>query len=231
MEFIKQYIKIINFSLMGLAFAFASFYLLSNAYHYLEIRKDFYTDFDSQPIVLDINKKIDNVRKNISSFNQNTYNGKMSVNQMIKIKSNLNLCIDSFSNEAITNLSGKKVITIVDVYNLREKYEDEILGDCIVNNLFWTTNATLDNYNSNYLIDNQELIKLYVDSLRNETSYLKKDLLNNSSYFYSTSIASASVKNNTKDGFYDVMSSYNKAASFVEFISNWYKNEVEGNYD
>ena len=75
------------------------------------------------------------------------------------------------------------------------------------------------------------MIKLYVNSLLTETSYLKNDLLNNSSYFYNTSIASASVKNNTKDGFYEVLNAYDRAASFVEFVSNWFYNEVEENYD
>ena len=73
--------------------------------------------------------------------------------------------------------------------------------------------------------------KLHINSLLNETTYLKKDLLNNSSYFFNTSIASSSIKDNTKDGFYEVMSSYNQAASFVEYMSEWFKNEVEGNYD
>ena len=58
MEFVKQYVKIITYSLIGLAFAFASFYLLSNAYHYLEIRKDFVVDFNTQPLVSNINEKI-----------------------------------------------------------------------------------------------------------------------------------------------------------------------------
>ena len=75
------------------------------------------------------------------------------------------------------------------------------------------------------------MIQLYINSLLDETSYLKKDLINNSSYFFNTSIASSSIKDNTRDGFYEVMGAYNKAASFVEYISHWYKDEVEGNHD
>lgn len=231
MEFVKQYIKVITYSLIGLAFAFASFYLLSNAYHYLEIRKDFSTDFNTQPLVLNINEKMSNVTKNVAAFNINTYQGNIGSSKMSNISSGLKSCIASFKNDTYMSMYGKKNISIIDVYNLRESYENDILGDCIVSKLYWTTTVESTNFNSEYLQDNSKMIKLYVDSLLSETLYLKNDLLNNSSYFYNTSIATSSVKNNTKDGFYEVLNAYDRAASFVEFVSEWFYNEVEGNYD
>lgn len=231
MEFFKQYLKIINYALMGLIFAFACFYLLSNAYHYLEVRKDFVTDFTTQPLVLNFEEKMKNVNRNISSFNTLTYNGNIPMNQMQVIYNNLKACIDSFQNETIQNMKTKDKITIIDVYELRESYENDILSSCIVNNLYWTTTIEPETFNDQYLLDNKEMIQLYVNSLLDETSYLKKDLLNNSSYFYNTSIASSSIKDNTKDGFYEVMGAYSKAASFVEFVSEWFMREVEENYD
>lgn len=231
MEFFKQYLKIINYALMGLVFAFASFYLLSNAYHYLEIRKDFVTDFNTQPLVQDVQKKMTNVNNNIASFNASTYTGGLSVSQMQVIYYNLKACTQNFDNETIQSMKTKDKITIIDVYQLRESYENDILSNCIVNNLYWTTTIKEDSFGSQYLLDNKDMIQLYVNSLLDETSYLKKDLLNNSSYFYNTSIASSSIKDNTKDGFYEVMGAYSKAASFVEFVSEWFKNEAEGNYD
>ena len=231
MEFIKQYIKIINYALMGLAFGFACFYILSNSYHYLEIRKDYSIDFNDQPLIQEIEEKLTAVNNNLSTFNANTYQGNISTSRMMVIYQNLKSCINSFSNSTYTDIKAKDKISIIDVYNLRESYENNILSDCIVTNLYWTTIIDTQNLNSNYLINNNEMIKLYVNSLLNETSYLKKDLLNNSSYYFNTSIASSSIKDNTKDGFYEVMGAYNKAASFVEYVSNWFKNEAEGIYD
>jgi len=231
MEFIKQYLKIINYSLLGLAFAFSSFYLLINAYHYLEVRKDYVVDFDTQPLVVDMDKKIANINDNISKFNPNTYKGKLSNSQMMLVSNNLKGCVANFNNKTIQSVRGKNKISIVDVYKLRESYENDILSNCIVTNLYWTTTVENDGFNSKYLKDNNKMIKLYVDSLLDNTSYLKKDLLNNSSYFFNTSIATASIKNNTKDGFYEVMNSYNDALNYVEFVSEWFRNEVEGNYE
>lgn len=231
MEFIKQYVKIVNYALMGLGFGFACFYLLANSYHYLEIRKDHYVNIDNQPLVKEIEQKLNNVSNNTLSFNTNTYSGNIPNNKMMVISQNLRSCVNSFNNDIYKEIMSKNQITIIDVYNLRESYENNILNDCIVTNLYWTTTITEENFNSTYLNNNKNLIMLHVNSLLNETSYVKKDLLNNSSYFFNTSIASSSVKDNTKDGFYEVMSAYNKAASFVEFISDWFKNVAEGNYD
>ncbi len=230
MDFFKQYIKIMNYALMGLVFGFAFFYLLSNAYHYLEIRKDFYADDNTQLLFNKINEKMDHITQNISKFNSTTYSGNLSSNRMLAIQSNLQTCVQKFNNETIQSIQDMKKISIIDVYRLRESYENDIFNDCIVYNLHWTTTVTKENFNSSYLIQNQPLIQLYIESLRTETSYLKKDLINNSSYFYNTSAASF-IKHNTKDGFYEVMSSYNKAASFVEYISDWFAGEVEGIYD
>lgn len=230
MNFIKQYLKIINYSLMGLAFGFACFYILANAYHYLEIRKNYYVDFDNQPLILEIETKLKNIDDNISSFNANTYNGNLSNSRMMLIYQNFKSCINSFNNETYQNIKEKDEVSIIDVYELRESYEDDILNGCIVTNLHWTTTVN-DDFGSSYLVNNRDLIQLHINSLLNETLYLKKDLLNNSSYFFNTTVASSSIKDNTKDGFYEVMGAYNKAASFVEYMSNWFKNEAEGNYD
>lgn len=231
MEFIKQYLKIINYTLMGLVFGFACFYLLTNAYHYLEIRKDYTVNFNEASLVTTLNTTLDSINSNISGFNASNYTGTVTPTKMQILYNNLSSCVTKFNNETITSMNGKNKITIVDVYNLRESYENDILNGCIVNNLYWLTNITSETFNSKYMLDNKDMIQLYINSLLDETSYLKKDLINNSSYFFNTSIASSSVKDNTRDGFYEVMGAYNKAANFVEYVSIWFKNEMEGNYD
>lgn len=228
MEFFKQYLKIINYAMMGLVFVFSGFYLLSNAYHYLEIRKDLIIDFDSQPLVKNLDQKVEKINNDLSSFSINNYQGDISTNQMQLIYFNLKSCVESFQNETMKSMKNKKRLTIIDVYQLRESYENNILSSCIVNNLYWLTTINSATFPSTYILNNQDMIQLYINTLLDETTYLKKDLLNNSSYFYNTSIASSSVKDNTRDGFYEVMSAYNKAINFVEFISDWFTREVRG---
>lgn len=227
MDFLKQYLKIISYALLGLVFAFASFYILANAYHYLEIRKDFVADVKTQPMVVDVDTKLKKIESNIKVYDSKKYNGKVSVSKMNIIKQNLEACVENINNSKYRELKEKKKVTIVDVYELRETYENNVYNNCIVSNLYWL--VTLDDqFPSKYLVDNKELTKYYFESLKGATAYLKKDLINNSSYFYNTSIASSSVKDNTRDGFYEVMDAYTKATNFVLYVSDWFKMEAEG---
>ncbi len=224
MEFIKQYLKILSNVCTGLVFAFASFYLLANLYHFFELRKDYYISFNDELIVADIDKTLETVNNNISTFDSSSYKGQIPTNNMNLIKQRLSNCIASFNNSAMGTMRNKNIVTIVDVYRLRESYENDILNKCVVSNLYWLTEV--DESYGNYLADNTDLSKLYIDTLVTSTSYLKKDLLNNSSYYYNTSIASASTLDNTRDGFYEVMDAYNRAAKLVLYVSEWYKVEA-----
>ena len=224
MEFFKQYLKIISYSLLGLVFAFASFYLLANLYHYLEIRKDFSYDKNNPPIVTDIDASLATIQDNINKFNPNTYNGSIPTNKMQSIKQNIESCLISINNDEYKHIKTVNKLSILDVYKLREAYENEVYNKCIVTNLNWLTE--LKDVNSTYLNNNKDLTQYYFDTLKSLTSYLKKDLINNSSYYYNTSIVSTSIKDNTKDGYYDVMDAYTKATNFVLYLSNWYRMEV-----
>ena len=226
MDFIKQYLRVLSYMCTGIVFAFAAFYILANAFHYLELRKDYVTRYDELDIVSDINKNLDQAKKNINTYNPSTYTGTIPTVKMNLIKENINQCINTINNEKVKSMLPKTRITIIDVYELREAYENEFSGKCIVKNLQWLMQDNISEYNSPYLVKNQQLHKLYMGSLMSATSYLKKDLQNNSSYFYNTAIASQSVKDNTKDGFDEVMSAYNKASEFILYFSNWFKEEA-----
>jgi len=225
MDFMKQYFKVIGYMLMGLVFIFSSFYLLANAYHYLEIRKDYIVDFDQLPVVDSIKKNLEDTTANINAFDPNTYTGSLPVNTMILIKENLTNCVKHFNNDTYNSLHQKTRISIIDVYKLSDSYDEQILNNCIVNNLNWVTSEKNDNL-TDYLIQTKDINKMYVQSLINSTSYLKKDLLNNSSYYYNTGIASSSVKDNTRDGLNEVLDAYNKASKYLLYISNWFRKEA-----
>ena len=227
MDFLKQYLKIINYSILGIIFAFTCFYFLANCYHYLELRRDYTADISSLSIIENINGNLEKINNNINSFNPNTYKGKIPTNTMMRIQKNLGKCYESINNDSYKNAISSNRINIIDVYNLREAYENNISNTCLVNNLSWLTLDT-NNINSDFLNSNKKLIAKQIDLLLTNTTYLKKDILNNSSYFYNTNIASNSVKSNTRDGFYEVMDAYNFASDFVLYMSDWFKMEVEG---
>lgn len=225
MNFIKKYFKIIGYMVLSLVFMFSSFYLLANAYHYLEIRKDYVVNLDQLPVVQELENNLAQVQENINSFDPNNYHGSVPTNNMNMVKENLNNCLLYFKNDTYNEIRQKTKISIIDVYKLSDSYDEQILNNCVVNNLNWVTGETND-YISGYLVDTKDMNKMYVHSLVTSTSYLKKDLLNNSSYYYNTNISSSSVKDNTRDGMSEVLEAYNKASKYLLYISDWFKKEA-----
>lgn len=228
MEYIRDYLKIVSYMLIGVVFSFSAFYLFINIFHVLELEKEYYVDVSEATTIKDYYNRIQKIEANISNFSINNYKGTITPSKMLVIQENIRQCATIFKSTYLEEIINDNSINIIDVYRLRDSYENVILSDCIINNLYWTLSPKENNINSVYLEDNQQLIKLYIDSLKNNTSYLKKDILNNSSYYFNTSTASSGVKDNVRDGFYETLSAYKSASLYVEFISNWFKNETGG---
>lgn len=223
---LKQYFNILGNALIGIAFGYVCFYLILNIYHYQEIRRTAYIDFTTDTIVKDIDDTLKKIDDNISKFDKQNYNGVLLYKDASNVSKKLKVCTNSFRNKTFTELRSKNRIDILDVYNLRESFASDILNDCIVFQLYELVSE--DSINDKFIIENKKMLKYYMDDLLQDTSYLKKDLDSNSSYFYNTDIVSSVVKNDVRDGFYDVLSSYRRTLKFVELISDWYGSRVGG---
>ena len=228
MNYIKEYLKIIAYMLIGIVFAFSAFYLFINIFHSLELEKTYIVDVNETTMVKDYYRRIQTIENNVSNFQVNSYKGTINPSKMLVIQQNIKQCAIILKSTYLEEIKDNNEINITDVYKLRDTYENKILSDCIINNLYWTLDPKDNNIDSKYLIENKEIMSLYVDALKNNTSYLKKDLLTNSSYYFNTSTASSGVKDNVRDGFYETLSAYKDASLYVEYLSNWFKNEVGG---
>lgn len=222
----KQYFVILGNALIGIAFGYCCFYLILNIYHYQEIRRVAYIDFDNDIAIKDVDSILANIDANINKFDHENYKGTLSYNTALDMEKRLRVCTDSFRNKTFNELRSKKDISIVDVYNFSESFSNNVLNDCIVYQLYdLSLEGTI---NDNYFVENRKLLRAYMDDLLQENSYLNTDLESNSAYFYNTDLLSAMVKNNTRDGFYEVLASYRRALKYVELISDWYQSRVGG---
>ena len=231
MNYIKEYLKIIAYMLIGIVFSFSAFYLFINVFHSLELEKRYSVDVDQTTMVKDYYKRIETIENNVSNFQVSSYKGTINPSKMLVIQQNIKQCAIVLKGTYLEEISDNTSVNITDVYKLRDSYENKILSDCIINSLYWTLDPKDNNINSEFLINAQPMMKLYVDALKNNTAYLKKDLLNNSSYYFNTSTASSGVKDNVRDGFYETLGAYKDASLYVEYLSNWFKNEVGGAYN
>lgn len=228
MGFIKDYLKVISYMLIGIVFSVSSFYLFINIFHSLEINREYTVDVGDTALVKNYQERLVTIENNVQNFNYRTYTGAVDSTKMLMIQQNLKQCAIILNDTYLNEILDKQSIDIVDVYKLRDSYENRILSDCIINNLYWTLDLDSNNVNSTSLKNNQELLNLYINRLKNATSYLKKDLLNNSSYYFNTSTASSGVKDNVRDGFYETLDAYKNASLYVEYLSQWFKNEAGG---
>lgn len=217
----QNYFKTIGMALVGLAFGFAFFYLFLNLYHYQEIRRTTYFDASADASYLQLEETLVRIENNISSIQKSGNNSGINV---VFVETGLKSCVNNFRNEEILALKEKKQLDIVDVYNLYNDYENKILNDCIVTKI---SSILFDNDKYEDL-DYKKILKYYRDDLLQDTSYLKKDLNNNSTYHFSTDSTSITVKNGVRDSFYEVLSAYNRAAKFLEIVSEWYSSELGG---
>lgn len=225
MEMFRQYFKIIGNTLVGIAFGFACFYIILNLYHYSEIRRTVSYEGSSNAVMVRINNKISMINTNISSFNPSSYRGSLTYNEASKLKNKFNTCVKEINNETFNEIKNKNVIDIRDVYNLRESYENNVASKCLVNEFVWLTNLD-SSYQNQELVKNKDLYTMIYNDLLSETDYVKRDLMSNSNYYFSTDISLLTGKNLTRDSFYQVLSSYDKALDFILELSEWYKGAV-----
>lgn len=226
-SFFKQYFSIINYAIIGIVFGYASFYLFLNLYHYQDIRRTYDVNgtVADEVLVKNVDLRLKNIEENINLFDVNKYRGTLDASKLNLVSANLKVCLNYYNNDVYKELKKKSSINIIDVYKLREAYENEVLNGCIVKNLYWVSDIEKTDFEG--LKQNSFLLKMYFKDILSTTSYLKKDLLNNTAYSFSTEIFSKEIKNISKDGFYDVMNSYNSSLNIVEYISNWLKQEAE----
>lgn len=222
---IRQYFKIVATALIGVAFAFAGFFFFLNFYHYGEVRRVVEVDFSTNSLTSEFNSTVKKIEENIASYKAGNYHGSLSYNEVNSMANKLNVCLSSLKNKAYEEVRSKNVLDIRDVYSLADSFDNDILNNCIVSELY-VLGTDQSPIKDNYIKSNKSLLKSYMDDLLTDGNYLMQDLYNNSSYYFNTDIISMTVKNNTRDGFYEVMSNYNKSANFIYLISEWYKSRV-----
>lgn len=206
MDFFKQYLKIMNYSLIGIIFSFASFYLILNLFHFIEVRKEYNADFKNNALVLSIDDTLEEVNKNIPLIKSDNY------------KTHFDNCIKAFNSDSYNNLKTSNKINIKDVYKLVNDYNNLIVDKCFNDNMYFILNSDIKSIKNNI-----DLIKLNLNFIYTDTYYLKKDLLSNSNYSFNTILNS---KDTVKDSFDEIMNSYNRAAKLLLYLSDLSKMEV-----
>lgn len=217
---IQEFLKVLIYSILGLVFAYASFYLILNFYHHSEVNREYNMVVKENLLYNSVQEKINTIKNNISVKNNN-YTGSVNYNYLLALKGKLSICADNINNDTFRGLREKTSINIGDMYELKGSYKENVLDACIVSQMYFLTN-------SSEMGELRPYIKMSMDSLIKGIDYMDKEILNNSSYFFNTNMALNTVKNDVKEDYVYIMSSYSRAVDLLLEVSNWYKEQLGG---
>lgn len=220
--FINEYTKVLAYAFIGLIFAYCSFYLIANIYHYQEIRKNYIVDVKEMDTYQSIIDNIDLIEKNIDVKIEN-YRGSENSTAMVDLRENLSNCVMSMDNEYLKTLSQKKEISIKDVETLRGVVTNSVVNGCLIENMY---HLTYEKDDLKFMKDSSIFLKQSIDTINSQLDFRKRDILNNSSFYFNTNSAYSNVYNKTGDNFLQLLSIYEESTELVLSVSSKFNNEV-----
>ena len=171
----------------------------------------------------DIKKEISIIESKLNDVDLDLYVDKDNYELLSDTATRLNSCVNILKDEKLYNSMDKKEMSMLDIYKFQEDYENIIVNECLVKQLYG-----ISNFNNKENVMNK-FIKSNVDTILTDVSYVKNNLLNNSSYYFTTNSAKINVFDLNKESYYQIISSYRKSVNFVDMITDWYINALGGN--
>ena len=99
---------------------------------------------------------------------------------LVDTNDRINQCVSILNNENLYNNLDKEKMSILDIYEFQENYENNVVDECLVKQLY----GIVDLGDESDIMNN--FIKNNIDIILTDVSYVKNNLLNNSSYYFST---------------------------------------------
>ncbi len=225
-KLLREYSRVIGLTFTGLVFGSAFFLLFINFYHYKDVTTTM-TKSDSDIAKLqEVNSKLQEVRDITNSFNPNAYSGPKERVTLMTINSKLQLCLKAFEDQTLNKYLNQKEMNIKDVYYFKNNYQKNIVNGCIVTQLLelgLTGEET--NYHDPDLAKVAPFIKIDIDSIIEDNTFVSKAMENNSSYYFSSDNAKQDFEL-TRDSYNEVYRSYLKSVDLVHEVAKWFQGIV-----
>lgn len=205
---IRNYLGLLAYTITGLIFGFAFFLLFLNIYHTSEVNSKYVKSSEEIDAYNEFSGSLTLLKNKIDKINLND-------EKKINISNRLNSCIKSLSNEEFLNYVKKKKIDDLDIYQMKNVFQNEIVDGCLVKQLYTMTE---DNDNKDIL----PFIKNDIDILLANMSYVEDNLLDNSSYKFSSNFSKTNIYNAKQESYYQVVNSYRRVVDLVNIVSDYY---------
>lgn len=205
---IRNYLGLLAYTITGLIFGFAFFLLFLNIYHTSEVNSKYVKSSEEIDAYNEFSGNLTLLKNKIDKINLND-------EKQINISNHLNSCVKSLNNEEFLNYVKKKKIDDLDIYQMKNVFQNEIVDGCLVKQLYTMTE---DNDNKDIL----PFIKNDIDILLASMSYVEDNLLDNSSYKFSSNFSKTNIYNAKQESYYQVVNSYRRVIDLVNIVSDHY---------
>lgn len=205
---IRNYLGLLAYTITGLIFGFAFFLLFLNIYHMSEVNSKYVKSSEEIDAYNEFSDNLTLLKNKIDKINLND-------EKQINISNRLNSCVKSLNNEEFLNYVKKKKIDDLDIYQMKNVFQNEIVDGCLVKQLYTMTE---DNDNKEVL----PFIKNDIDILLASMSYVEDNLLDNSSYKFSSNFSKTNIYNAKQESYYQVVNSYRRVIDLVNIVSDHY---------
>ena len=218
-KFIKEYLKIISYTALGLVFIVSSFYLVMNYYHYEELKKQLYIS-SGDANYLSYQIKINEINNNL-----NLFRSKNSTNDNLKTMYNKLLTCQSVlqSDGTLATLPVNTYFNSYDIYQLGSKFQTDILNVCWALHLSYLTEEDV----ASEFQDVAPYVKSSINTINNQVNFALAEIQNNSSYFYTTNITSSTIRNYLSSDYTMITNAYNEFADIILNLSETINQEIE----
>ena len=208
-KFLSDYLNIIIYTIIGLTFMIASFYLMINYYHSQEIKAPIYVANNEikytsyQNTIQALDTSLSKYKRTDDKVKRNLYNKVSTCRNILK------------SEGTLYTLQTNQTLSSYDVYKLGEAFQANILNVCYATLLSYLNEKDIPTTYKNL----GSLIQSNVNILSNQTMFALDEIKNNSSYYFNTNISSATIRNNLLSDYNIIASSYNEFAKMVLNLS------------
>ena len=215
-KFIKDYIKIIGITLTGLVFILASFYLIMNYNHSEELKKSIYIG-EKDPYYSKHKELLNDISSNLLTF-RNKKNSNQAYQRMYDSLSN---CYNILQDEGtFSRINVNNIYSSYEIYKLGENFQNKVINLCYAYNLGYLKGDDSPKEFKSI----SPFVASYAESLNENVEDSLSEIKNNSSYFYSTNITSATVRNYLTSSYKTISMSYNDFASIILYLSEYINN-------
>ena len=226
-KLLLEYASMLAFTITGLVFGLSFFLLFINFYHMEELAETVDIASYNDTNKASVENKINQIKNNISVYEQSNYQGSLNIYGLNTVKSRLENCVEIIESDDMMKYLNLNNISINDSYNFTVDFRNKILNDCLVMQVTSMINTdTVEALPSFNLI--KPYIQINVNNLLNSYHYVQNNIENSDHYYFTTETNKTNFFDLVEDSYTDTMNNYQVTLDLLVEISNWYRNVVLG---